>query len=179
MDTTYIRINSLPHPTRDSSCSTPQSSSTVSPACFNRGDTRQSFSPPTTSTTRDATGVEERETGEDKAPHLFSLEEKIMLLLLSRGISLQTYILGPRLPLTEGEHPGQTGLTRGDGQRYCIECVGKHLRFEQEGRDIGISQARDDDVTKDCHCPICVQGRMVERGARGGVVRWLRRRGGE
>lgn len=95
------------------------------------------------------TGRRRRSIGDD-APHLLSLEDKIILALLSRGVNLTTYILA-----SDAE----------EGVRLCLECVGRHLQFE------------DDDSV--CNCGVCEEGRKVQEGTgRERVVRWLRRKNG-
>lgn len=83
-----------------------------------------------------------------------TLEEKVILALISRGILLSTYILG-----------GSESDGIWEDHRYCVECVGRHLGLD--GKEDG-----------GCGCDTCAVEREVRGGHAGGVLRWLRRKGG-
>lgn len=83
-------------------------------------------------------------------PHQLTLEEKVLLSLLSRGTDLAIYVMGDR-----------------ESSRFCRECCRAHLGFEEEAEGrVG------------CGCRVCEEEARVREGKGEGIMRWLRRRNG-
>lgn len=83
-----------------------------------------------------------------------TLEEKVLLALLGRGVELMTFVIGDER-----------------GWRFCRACAGVHLGLRAgEGEGEGKEESR-------CGCMVCKEERRVREGSEG-VMRWLRRKGG-
>lgn len=52
-------------------------------------------------------------TGGSKPPHLLTLEERVLLALIGRGLDLTTFVIG------------------GEGYQFCLPCATSHLALDQ------------------------------------------------
>lgn len=81
-------------------------------------------------------------------PHRLTLEEKVLLLLIGRGLDLTTFVVGDT-----------------EGYRFCKACARAHLGVIEEACGCEVCRGES-------------RWREEEEGNEGGVMRWLRRRAG-
>lgn len=82
------------------------------------------------------------------APHRLTLEEKVYLLLMGRGLDVTPFVVGDE-----------------EGHRFCAGCARRHLGLGGGKCGCGVCEGER-------------RWREEEEGREGGVMRWLRRKAG-
>ena len=116
------------------------------PGRASRSSSFASNSPPLS--TSPSPGVSPVQAAFPPAPHRLTLEEKVYLLLMGRGLDVTPFVVGDE-----------------EGYRFCAGCARRHLGVEQGACACGV-------------CVGERRWREEEEGVEGGVMRWLRRKTG-